>query len=178
MLVEQVEQWIGCEVIDPDGESVGKLTEVYFRGADPVLITTKGGRLTRKRRLVPLDGAVASREYLRVSFGVDHLVETTSSDEHLTAADLAVVAEHYGAAHAANVSELEGSRARAERIRAAAIAEQEARALEAEADERALNADDAADRAAVAADEARRAQEAQQTAADRADEARAAARDL
>ena len=54
---------IGCEVIDPDGEAVGRLSEVYFRGAEPVLITTKGGRLTRKRRLVPLEGALRSEEH-------------------------------------------------------------------------------------------------------------------
>ncbi|WP_354697815.1 hypothetical protein DSM112329_03460 [Paraconexibacter sp. AEG42_29] len=175
MQVEHVERWIGCEVLDQGGELVGKLTEVYFRGSEPVLISAKDGRLTRKRRLVPLDGAVASRDYLRVAFAADRLVETKSGDDDLTANDLAVVAEHYGAAHTAAPEELEGSRARAERVRAAAAAEQEARALEAEAEQRALNADDAAQRAVAATAEAERAQREKQDAEARAEQARAVA---
>lgn len=173
MLVEHVEDWIGCEVIDPDGETVGKLTEVYFRGRDAVLITTKGGRLTRKRRLVPLDGAHAARDYLRVAFPADRVVETKTNEDHLTADDLALVAEHYGAAHSASPDELEGSRARAERERAAALAEQQARVLDQEAQARADAAEEAAARAEEAAAAARRAQAEERDAAARAEAARA-----
>lgn len=173
MLVEHVEDWIGCEVIDPDGEAVGRLSEVYFRGAEPVLITTKGGRLTRKRRLVPLEGALAARDYLRVAFPADRVVETKTSEDHLTSEDLALVAEHYGAAHTATPEELEGSRARADRERAALVAEQQARALDEEAQARADAAAEAAERAERAAAEARRAEAEEREAAARAEAARA-----
>ncbi|MCW3000244.1 MAG: PRC-barrel domain containing protein [Solirubrobacterales bacterium] len=156
MLVEHVEQWIGCEVIDRDGAGVGKLTEVYFRGAEPVLIATKGGLLTRKRQLIPLEGSSASRDHVRIAFPVDRLVQTKGGDE-LDAVDLAAVAEHYGNAHHAEPGELESSRARATRLRVAAEAEERASRLEAEAQQRGLDADDAAARAQAAQDEARAA---------------------
>ncbi|MCW3040863.1 MAG: uncharacterized protein JWM31_2768, partial [Solirubrobacterales bacterium] len=112
MLVEQVEQWIGTDVVDPEGYAVGKLTEVYYRGADPVLIGARGGRLSRKRILIPLEGASVARDYLRIAFPADRLVQTKSSDDELNAEDLAAVADHYGAAHTAMPDELEGSKAR------------------------------------------------------------------
>lgn len=178
MLVEQFEQWIGSEVVDPEGASVGRLGEVYFRGTEPVLIATKGGLLSRKRRLVPLDGATASRDHVRIAFPADRLVETKGSADTLTAEDLATVAEHYGAAHAADPGELEGSHARAERLREAAEAERRAAELEAEAERQAARADDAGQRATEASEEARRAEEERRDVAAQAAAARDAARQL
>jgi hypothetical protein len=157
MLVEHVEQWIGCEVVDRDGVGVGKLAEVYFRGAEPVLISTKGGLLTRKRHLIPLEGSSASRNHVRIAFPADRLVQTKGGGDELDAVDLAAVAEHYGNAHHAQPDELEGSRVRAERLRVAAEAEERAGRLEAEAQRRGLDADDAAARAQAAQEEARAA---------------------
>ncbi|MCW3014981.1 MAG: PRC-barrel domain containing protein [Solirubrobacterales bacterium] len=157
MLVEQVEQWIGCEVVDRDGVGVGKLTEVYFRGSEPVLVATKGGLLTRKRQLIPLEGSSASRNHVRIAFAADRLVQTKGGGDELDARDLAAVAEHYGNAHLAEPGELESSRARGERLRVAAEAEQRASRLEAEAQQRELDAEDATARAQAAQKEARAA---------------------
>ncbi|UTI67003.1 PRC-barrel domain-containing protein [Paraconexibacter antarcticus] len=178
MLVEQLEQWIGAEVVDPDGASVGRLGEVYFRGSEPVLIAAKGGRLSRKRRLVPLDGATASRDHVRIAFPAGRLLETKGGADPLSAEDLAAVAEHYGAAHAADPAELEGSHARAERLRVAAEAERRAAELEAEAEAQAARADDAGQRAEQASEAARRAEEERREVSARAEAARDAARQL
>jgi hypothetical protein len=178
MLVEQVEQWIGAEVVDPDGEAVGKLDEVYFRGTEAVLIATKSGLLGRKRRLVPLEGATASRNHLRIAYPADRLVETKGNSDALTAEDLTAVAEHYGAAHDADPAELEGSHARAERLRAAAEAERHAAQLEADAHDRAADADDAALQAEEASERARLAEEERRAVTARAEAARDAARQL
>lgn len=178
MLIEQLEQWIGTEVVDPDGESVGKLGEVYFRGTEPVLIATKAGMLGRKRRLVPLEGATASRNHVRVAYPADRLVEATSGTDTLSAEDLAAVAEHYGAAHHADPAELEGSHARAERLKLAAQAERHAAELEAEARSRTDAAENASLRADEASEEARLAEQERRAVTARAEAARDAARQL
>ena len=37
---EQLDEWIGAEVVDPEGEKLGKVAEVYYRGNDPLVIDT------------------------------------------------------------------------------------------------------------------------------------------
>lgn len=178
MIVEQLEQWIGTEVVDADGASVGKLTEVYFRGGEPVLITTKGGLLSRKRQIAPLDGASVSRNHVRIAYGADRLVESNSPGDSLDATDLAAVSEHYGAGHELSEDEIEGSAVRAERLRLAAEAQAHAAALEAEADQRATDAETAAARANAAQRNAKTAAELKEQAELDAIEARRAATEL
>lgn len=178
MLVEQLEQWIGTDVVDPEGDPVGKLAEVYFRGAEPVLIAAKAGMLGRRRRLVPLEGATASRTHVRIAYPADRLLEATGGADTLIPEDLAAVAEHYGAAHHADPAELEGSHARAERLKLAAQAGRHAEELEAEAQSRATAAENASLRAEQASEEARLAEQDRRAVTARAKAARDAARQL
>jgi hypothetical protein len=66
--VEHIEQWRGQQVIDPAGEQLGKLDEVYLDQASgtPMLIAVKSGLLGRTSKLIPVDGAAVGRDYVRV----------------------------------------------------------------------------------------------------------------
>jgi len=65
--IEQVEEWVGQEVVDVDGERVGKLDEVYYSTTtnEAVFAVVKSGLLGRHSSLVPLAGASVGREYLK-----------------------------------------------------------------------------------------------------------------
>ncbi len=177
MRVEQVDEWIGAEVVDRDGEGVGKVAEVYFRGDDAVLIAVKSGLLGRKRHLVPLEGATLSRNHVRVAYAADKLAQGHGGDT-LSREDLALVSEHYGQAHHAEADELEGSQERAERVRRAEEAELHASELETEASSRALEAEDADARAEAAKREADAAHAARRDVESEAQAAREDARRL
>ncbi len=66
---EHFEQWRGHQVVDPGGDQLGKLDQVYFDSAsgDPVLISVKSGLLGRSSKLVALDGATVGVDYVRVA---------------------------------------------------------------------------------------------------------------
>ena len=70
--IEQIEEWKGQDVVDRDGEKIGKLEDVYFEAGsrDAVFGCVKSGMFGRRHLLVPLAGASVSRElnrHLRVS---------------------------------------------------------------------------------------------------------------
>ncbi len=67
--VEHFEQWRGQQVLDPAGEPLGKVDEIYFDAASgaPVLISIKSGLFGRSSKLVPVDGATVGVDYVRVS---------------------------------------------------------------------------------------------------------------
>ena len=58
---EHIEDWRGKEVVDPDGVSLGKLQEVFYdKGTQtPILLAAKGGLLSRKVKLIPVDGSAS-----------------------------------------------------------------------------------------------------------------------
>lgn len=174
MQVDRIEQWVGRTVLDTDGQSVGKLEEVYFRGEEPVLAEVKPGLLARKRYLVPLVGASFSRDDLRLDFREDHLLHESSGGKGFDAEDLTAVADHYGAACSYQLDELESSSRRIDRLAARAQARERAEALEAEAEQRRLGADAARERASAAQQESAAADEAYEAAKERAEHARAA----
>jgi sporulation protein YlmC with PRC-barrel domain len=68
--VERIEDWRGQNVLDADGESLGKLDDVYFDVArgEPLLVAVRSGLLVRTTRLAPLEGAIAGRDYLRLPY--------------------------------------------------------------------------------------------------------------
>lgn len=170
MEIERIEQWIGQDVIDVEGEKVGRLEAIYLRGPEPVVAEIKAGRLGRKRLLASLGGASASRDWVRIPVAADAIHEKRSSGDGPDDEDLAAVAAAAGEAPVA-ASELESSTARDERLAAADEARARAVDLDAEAVRQAQAADDAASRAQAAnedADAARRAREAALTDADRA----------
>lgn len=73
MEVDRVEEWIGREVVDADGNKLGKLKEIYYRGDEPEVGEIKTGALSRKRLYVPLTGATFARDTVTVdSSSEDH----------------------------------------------------------------------------------------------------------
>jgi sporulation protein YlmC with PRC-barrel domain len=138
MEIERIEDWIGREVVDAEGQKVGKLDEVYFRGDDAVIGEVKVGVLTRKRVLVPLEGAAVTRDSVRVTGTVEG--ETDG---------------------------LEPSGERSQRLADVAEAERRAQEADAEAARRQVDAEDAAQQAQAAAQAAADAAEARRIAAAR-----------
>ena len=67
--VQRIEDWLGQQVVDRDGEDLGKLDDVFYdtESGAPVLISIKSGLLGRKSAVVPLDGATVDRDHLQVA---------------------------------------------------------------------------------------------------------------
>lgn len=131
MEIERIEDWIGREVDDAEGNKLGKLDEVYFDGDRAVAAEVKPGMLSRKRIVVPLEGAVVTRDAVRVT-----------------------------GTYEGSTDGFETSKSRSQRLADIAEAESLAQEADAEAARRRVDADDAAT-AAREADEAAAAAEEQ-----------------
>lgn len=167
MEIERIEEWIGQDVVDVDGEKVGKLEEVYFRGPEAVLGEVKSGVLARKRLLVPLLGASASRERIRLELLANRLLQEDHSVAGPSLQDLTALADAYGSEYALASDQLESATARAERLAAAEAAATRKVEADAEAARRSVDAEDAvarAEEAEVAAAEADAAAARRETA--------------
>lgn len=138
--VENLEGWIGREVQDAGGGKVGKLEEVHFRGTAPAVLEVRSGFAGRKRRLASAEGLRVTRDAVVLPIREDELM--AASDEQL---------------RALGGDDLEGSKARDERLAAEREALARADRLDEEARQRAAEADaalDDADRSRRAAQEA------------------------
>jgi hypothetical protein len=169
---EQLEQWRGRKVVDADGEDIGKLDDVYFASdGEPVLARVSSGLLGRHHSLVPLIDSSVGRDYLRIAYRKEQLVQVDQGElaDAVDPANAATIAQAYGVTLPGAESGYESStRVEARRAQAAAEAERAA-ALEAQARALADQADAARTHAANAD------QTATQAERDAADAARAAA---
>jgi hypothetical protein len=170
---QQLQTWIGADVLAGSGEKLGKLEEVYFRDDVPLVAGIRSGLVGRKHHAAALRGASVSRDglFLDVAaapvasadaerLGVDELTKLAAQDDRLL-----------GMAP----GDLEGWHARAERLAAEAQAVAEADALAAQASQRADVEAATALRAGEAERQAREAHAAREEADERARQARAAA---
>jgi hypothetical protein len=68
--VESLAEWRGADVVDKDGDKLGKLDDVYYDAETdlPAFVTVKSGLLGKRLKLVALLGATAGRQHLRVIF--------------------------------------------------------------------------------------------------------------
>ena len=66
---EDITAWRGQDVLDPEGEKLGKLEELYYDGETdaPLFIAVKSGLVGKKLTLIPLAGASVSPDYVRVA---------------------------------------------------------------------------------------------------------------
>lgn len=170
--VEHLDEWIGSEVVAANGDKLGKVTEVYYRGADALAVQFRSGLIGHKYHLAGLSGATVSTKHLRL--GVS---ETIASDGDLDAEGLTLMANGDSRLQGLTVDDLESGSAREERLEAARRASEEADALEAQASARTEEAERTARvaeesaQAASAAEQARLdAVQAAQAARQRADE--------
>jgi hypothetical protein len=173
---ERIQAWRGQQVLDPAGEQLGKLEEVFLDSdsEEPILIAVKSGLLGRHTSLIPLDGASVGPDYLRVS----HTKETVDQipdrqDERAPdAGTLEQLGVLYGIRfadrlHLETASEIERRKAEAEAANA------RAQELETAAHEKAAEHEQARARVEGTQEEAERARaeaEAAQRAAERARE--------
>jgi len=168
--VEHIEGWRGQPVLDPAGEQLGKLEEVYFdkSSGTPMLASVKSGLLGRHSKLVPIDGASVGRDYVRLVHDkatVDAAPEA-AGDTAPDPGTLDAVGAAYGLKFSERVEletsgEAETRRAEADaaRVRADQLDQDAREKIDAsdEAHERAYGASEAATQAEREAEEARRA---------------------
>ena len=150
VIVEKLEDWLGQDVFDPDGEKVGKLEEIFLAGEDAVLAEVKTGGLRKRSHLVPVLGMTVGRSFVRADQLARKVTEAPGPDKDGAPDDalLRAVADHYGFAPGAG--SVEGSKVRKARLEAAAAAEARAREQE-------RTAAEAAEAQRKAAEEAERA---------------------
>lgn len=177
--IERIEEWVGQEVVDADGEKLGKLGDVFFAkdSDEPVFGSVKHGLLGRKVALVPLSGATLSRDYVRIAYpkaDVD-TAPAPDGDGTLAAGAASGLGRHYGIDVPPGAS-FESASARADRLESAAAERARGQELREEEERRRADADAArkqADEAARAAEQADRDAADARTAAERADDAAA-----
>jgi sporulation protein YlmC with PRC-barrel domain len=138
MEIEQIEEWTGQDVVDCDGEKIGKLEDVYFEAdsRNAVVGCVKTGVLGRRHLLVPLAGASLSRDHVRVAYHRDQVKDGPQAESGATleSATQHELASHYGLDLPASSAHYESASARAEREDRAREATRRAEELEALAD--------------------------------------------
>jgi hypothetical protein len=97
---ENLRDWRGENVIDPDGSKIGELEAVYVDTASdqPSFATVKVGIIGRHRLVfVPLDGATVSPSAVRVRYDKKVVGDAPGieTDGELTAGDEPGVFAHY-----------------------------------------------------------------------------------
>jgi hypothetical protein len=97
---ENLRDWRGEKVIDPDGDKIGDLEAVYVDTAtdNPVFATVRVGMIGRHKLVfVPLDGATVLPRALRVRYDKKLVgaAPTIDLDGELTAVDEPTVFAHY-----------------------------------------------------------------------------------
>lgn len=102
--MENIIEWRGQDVVDPDGAKLGKLAEVYYDGEtdEPTFIAVQTGLVSKSLTLVPLANASAGREFLRVRHAKGEFKKAPSfaTNTELTLDDEAVAFDHYGLQYA------------------------------------------------------------------------------
>lgn len=97
--VENIADWRGQEVVDPNGEKLGKLEQIYFDGEtdEPVFAAVKTGLVSKSLTLVPLLRASVGRDYVRVDRrkAVFKKAPSFDTDVELSLDDEATTYEHY-----------------------------------------------------------------------------------
>jgi hypothetical protein len=80
--VEELADWQGRDVVDRQGEKLGKLDDVLYDGEsdDPAFAAVLSGTLKKHLTYVPLVGASVGREYVRVRFPKGDLKQAPTFD--------------------------------------------------------------------------------------------------
>jgi hypothetical protein len=102
--VENLGDWRGQSVVDPDGEKLGSLEELYYDGETdtPAFIAVKSGLIGKRLTFVPLADATAGRDYVRVAHSKSRVKDAPSfdTDTELTVEDETSVYGYYGLSYA------------------------------------------------------------------------------
>ena len=112
--IEDIESWIGADVLDPADDRIGKLDDVIIDSASgsPAYGVTKSGLLAR-RSLVPLQGASFSRGYVRVPVSAEQISSApVDAADEVSPEDHALLSRHYGTADDQAASDTTGDQPR------------------------------------------------------------------
>ena len=106
---ENLRDWRGENVVDPDGDKIGELEAIYVDTAtdEPAFATVKVGIIGRHKLVfVPLAGATVSPSAVRVRYGKKLVGDAPSIglDGELAATDEPLVFAHYDLAYTAGLS--------------------------------------------------------------------------
>jgi uncharacterized protein (TIGR02271 family) len=96
----EVADWRGRTVVDRDGEKIGKLDEIYVdsRSNEPEWAAVNTGLFGSKSSFVPLEGATADGEDVRVGYAKDQVKDAPSVDPdgELSSDEESQLYRHYG----------------------------------------------------------------------------------
>ncbi len=100
---DNLAEWRGKELLDSDGEKIGKLIEVYVdtETEEPQFGTVKEGLFGKHLTFVPLTGAVATPDSLKVTATKSQVKDAPNidTDGELTADQESDLYRHYGLAY-------------------------------------------------------------------------------
>lgn len=98
--IEDIKDWRGQDVVDSQGEKLGKLEEVYYdtESDAPAFGAIKSGLVGKHITLVPLAGATAGQSYIRVATAKERFKDAPSvdTDTELTSEVEADSYQHFG----------------------------------------------------------------------------------
>lgn len=105
-VAENLRDWRGRSVIDPEGDKIGSLEAIYVDTAtdEPSFATVQVGLPGRHRLVfVPLDGATVAPDHVRVRSDKKLIKQAPSidTDGELLAADEPTIFSHYGLEYSA-----------------------------------------------------------------------------
>jgi hypothetical protein len=82
IMIEDVKEWRGQDVLDSQGEKLGKLDEIFYdtETDTPAFAAVKSGTFSKQLTLVALAGATAGQKHLRVSVGKGQFKDAPSFD--------------------------------------------------------------------------------------------------
>ncbi|SER25267.1 PRC-barrel domain-containing protein [Actinokineospora terrae] len=97
--VENLRDWTGLDIIDPESKKIGTLEAVYVDtlSDEPLFVTVQFGLLTRHLAFVPVVGATVTPKAVRVQYTKDQVRDAPQipTDGELAAADEPKVFAHY-----------------------------------------------------------------------------------
>jgi hypothetical protein len=82
VVAESVAAWVGRDVLDLDGEKIGKLNDVFYDAETdvPAFVAVKRGFVGKRLTLVPLGGASVGPQHLRVKYRKSDVKDAPSHD--------------------------------------------------------------------------------------------------
>jgi sporulation protein YlmC with PRC-barrel domain len=95
-----VAEWHGKMLVDPDGEKIGKLQDVYVdvENDEPQFATVKEGFIRRHLTFVPLGGITVGPDDLRVTVSKERVESAPNIEPHgeeLSQADESALYHHF-----------------------------------------------------------------------------------
>jgi uncharacterized protein (TIGR02271 family) len=98
--MQQYQGWIGRTAVDPNGDNVGTIEDLYADGATgaPEWVAISTGMFGRKVSFAPIRGADAVGDDLRLNVSKDQVKDAPNvePDGHLDPSEEAALYQHYG----------------------------------------------------------------------------------